>query len=968
MAKSNLVIVESPAKAKTIGKYLGPGYEVKASMGHVRDLPKSKLGVDVEHGFELNYQPIKGKEEVIDELKKSAKKSEKVFLATDPDREGEAISWHLKEMLGIPDDKTYRVTFNEITKKVVNDSIAHPRAIDMDLVNAQQARRVLDRIVGYQISPLLWKKIRRGLSAGRVQSVATRLVCEREADIKAFVPQEYWSLDADLSRIAPNLGQFKASFYGREKKVELNSEAEVNAVMEAVKNAPFAVTGVKRQDKQRNPAPPFITSTLQQEASRKLNMTPRRTMSIAQQLYEGVDIEGEGTVGLITYMRTDSLRLSDEATAAAKDFILARYGADYYPGKARVYKTKSGAQDAHEAIRPSNVNLTPEDIKKSLTAEQYKLYKLIWSRFLACQMAPAVYDSVSIEVTSAGYTFRATHSALKFSGYTAVYVEGKDEEEEAFQSPLPDLKEGEALKLEALKPDQHFTQPPSRYTEATLVKTLEAKEIGRPSTYASIISTIMDRGYVYERGRALIPSWLAFSVTKLLETNFPKLVDYQFTAEMENGLDRIAHGEESGRDWLTHFYFGSGEGAARNADEAHEGLQQQVAQLGEIDARAINTIDIGDGLHVRVGRYGPYLEDMEHLDAEGNPKRASLPDTIAPDELTVAVARDLIDNHSGGPRELGVDPVSGGTVEVRNGRFGPYVALVPPAEASAGAAGDTAGASAAKKGSKKAAAAAASRPKMASLFKTMSPESLSLEDALKLLSLPREVGTYEETNAETGEVSECTVAANNGRYGPYLTKTGADGKSETRSLASEDEIFTVDIDKAKELFSQPKYGRGRGRGAAKPPLRDLGKDPNTGKNVTIKDGRFGAYITDGETNRTVPRQYTPESITPDDAFRLLAEKRAAGPSTRGRRGAGRAGGAKAVAGKGKKGGTSAAVSAQEAKRAERRAEVKKLANKGWSNQRIAEKLGSTPATVKKDVDWLTANEGYERPAVIPKRG
>ena len=549
-----------------------------------------------------------------------------------------------------------------------------------------------------------------------------------------------------------------------------------------------------------------------------------------------------------------------------------------------------------------------------------------------------------------------------------MYVEGKDEEEEAFQSPLPDLKEGEALKLEALKPDQHFTQPPSRYTEATLVKTLEAKEIGRPSTYASIISTIMDRGYVYERGRALIPSWLAFSVTKLLETNFPKLVDYQFTAEMENGLDRIAHGEESGRDWLTHFYFGSGEGAARNADEAHEGLQQQVAQLGEIDARAINTIDIGDGLHVRVGRYGPYLEDMEHLDAEGNPKRASLPDTIAPDELTVAVARDLIDNHSGGPRELGVDPVSGGTVEVRNGRFGPYVALVPPAEASAGAAGDTAGASAAKKGSKKAAAAAASRPKMASLFKTMSPESLSLEDALKLLSLPREVGTYEETNAETGEVSECSVSANNGRYGPYLTKTGADGKSETRSLASEDEIFTVDIDKAKELFSQPKYGRGRGRGAAKPPLRDLGKDPNTGKNVTIKDGRFGAYITDGETNRTVPRQYTPESITPDDAFRLLAEKRAAGPSTRGRRGAGRAGGAKAVAGKGKKGGTSAAVSAQEAKRAERRAEVKKLANKGWSNQRIAEKLGSTPATVKKDVDWLTANEGYERPAVIPKRG
>ena len=528
---------------------------------------------------------------------------------------------------------------------------------------------------------------------------------------------------------------------------------------------------------------------------------------------------------------------------------------------------------------------------------------------------------------------------------------------------LPPMEVGQRVEASDIEPDGHETQPPARYTEATLVKTLEAKEIGRPSTYASIISTIMDRGYVYERGRALIPSWLAFSVIKLLETNFPKLVDYTFTAEMENGLDRIAHGEETGRDWLTHFYFGSGEGAARNADEVHEGLQQQVAQLGEIDARAINTIDIGDGLHVRVGRYGPYLEDMEHLDAEGNPKRASLPDTIAPDELTVEVAHDLTDNHSGGPRELGKDPVSGGTVEVRNGRFGPYVALVPPE----GAADSAATAPAGKKSSKKA-AAAASRPRMASLFKTMSPESLSLEDALKLLSLPREVGKYEETNAETGEVSECTVAANNGRYGPYLTKTSADGRSDTRSLGSEDEIFTVDIDKAKELFAQPKYGRGRGRGAAKPPLRDLGNDPNTGKHVTIKDGRFGAYITDGETNRTVPRQYTPESIAPEDAFRLLAEKRAAGPSTRGRRGRERAGAAKSGARGAKKGAASAATNAAEAKRAGRRAEVKKLANKGWSNQRIAEKLSSTAATVKKDVDWLTANEGYERPAVIPKRG
>ena len=556
MAKSNLVIVESPAKAKTIGKYLGPGYEVKASMGHVRDLPKSKIGVDVERGFALDYQPIKGKEEVIDDLKKSAKKSEKVFLATDPDREGEAISWHLKEMLGLSDEKTYRVTFNEITKKVVGDSIAHPRALDMDLVNAQQARRVLDRLVGYQISPLLWKKIRRGLSAGRVQSVATRLVCEREAEIRAFVPQEYWSLDVELERVAPNLGRFKAAFYGRDKKMELNSEDAVTAVAQAVQAAPFTVRGVKRQDKQRNPAPPFITSTLQQEASRKLNMTPRRTMSVAQQLYEGVDLEGEGTVGLITYMRTDSLRLSDEATAAARDFILARYGSDYYPGKPRVYKTKSGAQDAHEAIRPSDVRLTPEDIRKDLTAEQYRLYKLIWSRFLACQMASAVYDSVAIEVESAGYTFRANHSALKFSGYTAVYVEGRDEDEEAPQSPLPDLREGEGLRLLKSDREQHFTQPPTRYTEATLVKALEEKGIGRPSTYAPTISTIMDREYVVKEGKYLRTTPLGEVVTGLMKDKFTDIVDTAFTAHMEEQLDEVEAGKVDWKSLLSQFYGG----------------------------------------------------------------------------------------------------------------------------------------------------------------------------------------------------------------------------------------------------------------------------------------------------------------------------------------------------------------------------------------------------------------------------
>ena len=555
MAKTNLVIVESPAKAKTIGKYLGPDYQVKASMGHVRDLPKSKLGVDVEHGFQPDYQPIKGKEEVIEDLQKAAKKSEKVFLATDPDREGEAISWHLKELLNIPDDKTYRVTFNEITKKVVSESIAAPRGLDMDLVDAQQARRILDRIVGYELSPLLWKKIRRGLSAGRVQSVATRLVVEREEEIRAFIPQEYWSLDVDLERIAPNLGKFKASFYGREKKMELHSEEEVDAVLAAVEQAPFTVAGVKRQDKLRNPAPPFTTSTLQQEASRKLNMTPRRTMSIAQQLYEGVDIAGEGTVGLITYMRTDSLRLSDEATAAARDFILGRYGQDYYPGKARTFKTKSGAQDAHEAIRPSDVRLTPEDIKKDLTAEQYRLYKLIWSRFLACQMSPAVYDSVTIDVESAGYHFRANHSSLKFSGYTAVYVEGKDEDDEVLrQSPLPDLSEGERVALAGKQKDQHFTQPPSRYTEASLIKALEEKGIGRPSTYAPTISTILDREYVVKEGKNLRPTPLGEVVTGLMKEKFPDIVDTAFTARMEERLDRVEEGKDNWKDILSGFY------------------------------------------------------------------------------------------------------------------------------------------------------------------------------------------------------------------------------------------------------------------------------------------------------------------------------------------------------------------------------------------------------------------------------
>ena len=601
MGNTNLVIVESPAKAKTIGKYLGPDYQVKASMGHVRDLPKSKLGVDVTT-FEPDYQDIKDKEETISELRKAAKDSQRVYLATDPDREGEAISWHLQSVLGVPKEKTCRVTFNEITRKVVTESIASPREIDQNLVDAQQARRILDRIVGYQLSPLLWKKIRRGLSAGRVQSVATRLVVEREEEIRAFVPKEYWSITADLGRIAPNIGAFRAEFYGRDKKMELGNAQEVQEVMDAVKADTFTVRAVKRQDRKRNPAPPFITSTLQQEASRKLNMTPRRTMSVAQQLYEGVDIAGEGTVGLITYMRTDSLRLSEEALASAKTFIEARYGKDYYPEKTRHFKAKDSAQDAHEAIRPSDVNLTPEQLKKDLTSEQYRLYKLIWSRFLACQMAQAVYDSVSIEVESAGYQFRASHSSIKFSGFTAVYEESRDDEDEAPQSPLPDLKEGEALRLDDLSPSQHFTQPPARFTEATLIRALEEKGIGRPSTYAPTISTITDREYVVKEGKHLRPTPLGEVVTGLMKDKFSDIVDPAFTAQMEERLDKVETGEVNWKQVLSDFYTDFDQ-EMKKAESELDGERIKVPD--EVSEEICP--ECGRNLVVKSGRFGRFL-------------------------------------------------------------------------------------------------------------------------------------------------------------------------------------------------------------------------------------------------------------------------------------------------------------------------------------------------------------------------
>ena len=600
MAEKSLVIVESPAKAKTIEKYLGKDFQVLASMGHLRDLPKSSLSVDVKNDFEPVYQPIKGKEEIIKSLKKAAKDADMVYLATDPDREGEAISWHLKQLLDLPDEKTRRVTFNEITKNVVLESIRAPRDIDQNLVDAQQARRILDRLVGYEISPVMWKKIKRGLSAGRVQSVATRMVDDRDREIDAFQPEEYWTLDAELLGGETGKTAFAARYHGKDgKKAELRSQAEVDAVVRETENGIFSVKSVKRTDKQRSPSPPFTTSTLQQEASRKLGMTPRRTMAIAQQLYEGVDIQGEGSVGLITYMRTDSLRISEEAIAAAKDFILSRYGKDYYPPKANHYKAKANAQDAHEAIRPSNVRWTPEDVKASLTGEQYRLYKLIWSRFLACQMANAVYDSVSVEILNGEHSFRASSSSLKFSGYTAVYEEGKDEEKSEKEPALPPMGEGEVLALKTFRRDQHFTQPPAHYTDATLIRAMEEQGIGRPSTYAPTVSTILDRRYVRKEGKYLHITNLGRGVTEWMERYFSNIEDLKFTAQMERELDEVEEGRIPWKKVLRGFY----DGFEKRIETALEGDRQPI----EAEVTEEICPECGRNLVVKSGRFGDFL-------------------------------------------------------------------------------------------------------------------------------------------------------------------------------------------------------------------------------------------------------------------------------------------------------------------------------------------------------------------------
>lgn len=914
--QNKLVIVESPTKARKIGGYLGSGYTVMASVGHIRDLAQpsqvpaakkaefGKFGVDVNNGFEPYYVVGADKKKTVSDLKAALAKSGELFLATDEDREGEAIAWHLVQALK-PKVPVKRMVFHEITKPAIQASLANTRDVDDHMVDAQETRRVLDRLYGYELSPVLWRKVGPGLSAGRVQSVATRLIVERERERMAFRKASYWDVCADLSangvdftarmtalngaRLAGSkdfnsLGELQKA-KGESALAHYLSEADACAIAQILGAADFVVNSMDTKPYRRRPLPPFTTSTLQQTAGNRLSMSSRQTMRAAQSLYEN---------GYITYMRTDSVTLSKEAIFAARDCVKSSFGSEYLADSPKQYATTSaGAQEAHECIRPAGSTFrNPADLAGVLPADQLKLYTLIWQRTLASQMADATGFTATVKLDALAGSFgtanfQASGTVIEFAGFMKVFG-GFSEDEQS--KALPPMANGDVLKALQVSADGHETQPPARYTEASLVKTLEAKEIGRPSTYASIISTIIDRGYVYERGRALIPSWLAFAVIKLLESNFPTYVDYAFTADMENGLDRIAHGEEAGKDWLYKFYFGDDEAEVAGDFAMREGLQKQVDQLGEIDAREINTIDIGGGLHVRVGRYGPYLEDTKNLDEDGNARRASIPSTLAPDELSEQVARDLIENNSDGPRVLGTDPQTGGSVEVRNGRFGAYVALVEAADEASGEGKSQATDDSAKTGAKSSAKSkktAKAKPKMASLFKTMDPATITLQDALKLLNLPRLVGVVEEVD-EQGEVKRARIEANNGRYGPYLTKTyertdsgdsAADSKPDNRSLASEDAIFSVTLDEAKELFAQPKYGK-RTRGAAKPPLRELGEDPESGKPVVIKDGFYGAYITDGVTNRTLPKQYTPESIEPQVAFELLAQKRAAGPVKR----------------------------------------------------------------------------------------
>ncbi|MFF8939568.1 type I DNA topoisomerase [Streptomyces paradoxus] len=873
-----LVIVESPAKAKTIKGYLGPGYIVEASVGHIRDLPNGaaevpekytgevrRLGVDVEHDFQPIYVVNADKKAQVKKLKDLLKESDELFLATDEDREGEAIAWHLQEVLK-PKVPVKRMVFHEITKAAIQAAVANPRQLNQKLVDAQETRRILDRLYGYEVSPVLWKKVMPRLSAGRVQSVATRLVVERERERIAFRSAEYWDLTGtfatgragdssdpsslvarlqtvDGRRVAQgrdfdSLGQLKSA-----NTLHLD-EANARALAAALEQTRFAVRSVESKPYRRSPYAPFRTTTLQQEASRKLGFGAKATMQIAQKLYEN---------GYITYMRTDSTTLSDTAVSAARAQVTQLYGADYLPPQPRTYAGKvKNAQEAHEAIRPSGDRFrTPAET--GLTGDQFKLYELIWKRTVASQMKDATGNSVTVKIGGTAsdgrdVEFSASGKTITFHGFLKAYVEGADDpnaELDDRERRLPQVSEGDALSAEEITVDGHATKPPARYTEASLVKELEEREIGRPSTYASIIGTILDRGYVFKKGTALVPSFLSFAVVNLLEKHFGRLVDYDFTAKMEDDLDRIARGEAQSVPWLKRFYFGEGTvsgGAADagNGDGDHlGGLKELVTDLGAIDAREVSSFPVANDIVLRVGRYGPYIERGEK-DTEQH-QRADIPDDLAPDELTVDLAEELLAKPSG-DYELGTDPATGHTIVAKDGRYGPYVTEVLP------------------EGTPKTGKNAV-KPRTASLFKTMSLDTVTLDEALKLMSLPRVVGA----DAEGQEIT-----AQNGRYGPYLKK-GTD----SRSLQAEEQLFTITLEEALAIYAQPKQ---RGRAAAKPPLKELGTDPVSEKPVVVKDGRFGPYVTDGETNATLRSGDSVEEITPERGFELLAEKRAKGPA------------------------------------------------------------------------------------------
>ena len=849
-----LVIVESPAKARTISGYLGPDFVVESSVGHIRDLPDSaaeipekykgeswaRLGVDVEHGFEPLYVVDPDKKKTVAQLKKQLAGADELLLATDEDREGEAIAWHLLEVLK-PKVPVRRMVFHEITRDAIEQALGETRDVDERLVDAQESRRILDRLYGYEVSPVLWKKIMRGLSAGRVQSVATRLVVERERERMAFRAAAWWDLLATFdpesfeARLVSLDGQRVATGrdFGPDGKLRGEAsqldEAAARGLAERLEGASFHVARLERKPYVRRPSPPFMTSTLQQEASRKLRYSAQTTMRLAQRLYEN---------GYITYMRTDSTTLSESALTAAREQATSLFGAEYIPPEPRRYERKvKNAQEAHEAIRPSGDRFrTPQDVKSELSADEHALYELIWMRTIASQMKDAQGQTVSLRIAgdstaAESVEFGASGTVITFRGFLAAYEEGRDidrpAQEDDEERRLPNLAEGDPVELRALEPQGHETSPPARYTEATLVRTLEELGIGRPSTYASILGTILDRGYVFKRGTALVPAFLAFSVVNLLEQHFGRLVDYDFTARMEDDLDRIAAGDEHRVEWLGRFYFGDGSG----------GLQELVSDLGAIDAREINSLEIGEGIVLRVGRYGPYLE------RDG--QRASVPEELAPDELTLERAEELLAQPTG-DRELGTDPETGLPISARTGRYGPYVTEVL------------------HDGSKE-------KPRTASLFKTMSLETVSLDDALRLLQLPRVVGVGED-----GE----EVVARNGRYGPFVQK----GK-ESRSLESEEQLFTIELPGALALLAQPRQRRGQ-RASAKP-LREIGTDPAGGREIVLKEGRFGPYVTDGETNASLRKGDDPETIALDRAVELLAERRAKGPakrSTRRRRG------------------------------------------------------------------------------------